>query len=135
MKPRYSTHSRFKRNSESLFGPNASPRYIHGEDTRLLRVQNDYFTAGAIWLRTDGVWSCIDAAPIIAWMRRTPFDQIKNELLKRGCSWEWLRELDSDKATVGIVTPPLLRESQPPSTAQATGIDLALPETCMACCP
>lgn len=60
-------------------------------DTHLiLRVQNEYFTAGAEFHRRDGVWSCIQAAPIIAWLKHTPFCSIKTEFLKRGCSWEWL---------------------------------------------
>jgi hypothetical protein len=60
--------------------------------TRLLQVSNEYLTAAAVWVRSDGFWRCTQAAPIIAWMRRTPVDRIPIELLKRGCRWEWISE-------------------------------------------
>lgn len=74
----------------------------------LLYAQNEYFTAGAIWERKDGQWSCTKTAPILNWMRGlNPLDA-KFELLKRGCSWQFLTgansspgELDPDSATVG----------------------------------
>ncbi len=58
--------------------------------TRLLRVQNDYFTAGAVWEKIGGFWSCTKPAPIIGWMRGKTPDAAKFELLRLGCSFEWL---------------------------------------------
>lgn len=58
--------------------------------TRLVQVQNEYFTAGATFERIDGLWRVKECAPILHWMRKVPFDQIKVELLRRGCSWQWL---------------------------------------------
>ena len=57
----------------------------------LLRVVTDYFVAGAVFQKKWGIWSCIEAAPIIAWMKRTPLEQIKASLIKMGASWEWTR--------------------------------------------
>lgn len=57
--------------------------------TKLLRVQNDHFTAGAVFEKKGDRWVCIEAAPIIKWMLVIPFEEIKANLLKRGCRWEW----------------------------------------------
>lgn len=38
---------------------------------KILRVMadgNKPFTAGAVWLKGDGGWRCVAAAPIIRWM-------------------------------------------------------------------
>ncbi len=64
--------------------------YAKPDTETTLRVQNDYFTAGATFRRKDGVWSVTQCAPILNWLRKTAFPSIKTELLKRGCSWEWL---------------------------------------------
>lgn len=56
---------------------------------RLLHVSNEYFTAGAIWVRVHGAWSCKQAAPILKWMVGMQFDRVPIELLKRGCRWSW----------------------------------------------
>lgn len=54
--------------------------------TRLLRVQNRYFTAGAVF---EGR-RCIHAAPILRWMVGMAPEDIKAGLIKRDCTWEWL---------------------------------------------
>ena len=69
--------------------------------TRHLVARSEFFNGEATWRRRDNVWSCVAATESLAWMRRTPFDQIKNELLKRGYSWEWLPEIGRGTATVG----------------------------------
>lgn len=56
----------------------------------LLWVSNDYFTAGAVWKRIFGVWSCIKAAPIIKWMVGMNKDKAKLELLRKGCTYQWI---------------------------------------------
>jgi|SRR6185295_16158488 len=58
--------------------------------TRVLSFQNEFISAQATFRRRDGIWSCLQCEPSAEWLKKTPFDQIKNELLKRGCSWEWL---------------------------------------------
>lgn len=55
-----------------------------------MRCQNDYFVAGAVWRRKDGIWSCIRAAPIIKWMLGMSPESAKMNLAKRGCSWQWV---------------------------------------------
>lgn len=57
---------------------------------KLLEVENEYFRAVAVWKKVLGYWSCVDAAPIIKWMVGMSRDNVKNELLKRGCKWQWL---------------------------------------------
>lgn len=57
---------------------------------KLLEVENEYFRAVAVWKKVLGYWSCVDAAPIIRWMVGMSRDKVKNELLKRGCRWQWL---------------------------------------------
>lgn len=69
--------------------PVSKPQYAVPDATRLLGVQNEYFTAGAVFERREGVWRVKECAPILHWMRKVPFERIKLELLKRGCSWEW----------------------------------------------
>lgn len=60
------------------------------DSVRLLRVSTNYFVAGAIFKRTNGVWGCAHAAPIIGWMKRKSPDQIKLSLLKMGADYEWI---------------------------------------------
>ena len=57
--------------------------------TKVLRVQNEYFTAAAVFNRNAGFWTLAQCAPILNWMRRTAIDRIPLELLKRGCRWQW----------------------------------------------
>lgn len=57
---------------------------------RLLVVQNEYFTASAVFTKQHGYpWYCSDCAPILSWMRKIPLDTIPTQLLKRGCKWKW----------------------------------------------
>jgi hypothetical protein len=35
---------------------------------KVLQAKNEYFCAGAVWERIDGIWRCTEAAPIIKWM-------------------------------------------------------------------
>jgi hypothetical protein len=79
-----------RRGDEALRKLNAAhPLVVKPTISRLLHVSNEYFTCAAVWERKDGFWRCIQAAPIIAWMKRTPIDRISIELLKRGCRWTW----------------------------------------------
>lgn len=68
----------------------AAPVYRAPDTSKTLLAHNDYWFGKAVWSRKSGVWSCLETSPSLSWMRQIPFDSIKNELLKRGCSWEWL---------------------------------------------
>lgn len=64
---------------------------VYGKEIeRLLRVKNEYFDCQAIWRKKEGVWTCVSAAPIIRWMVGKTPAEAKIELVKRGCSYEWL---------------------------------------------
>ncbi len=62
---------------------------LPADEERLLVVRTGYFTAGAVFKRSNGVWACVRAAPIIKWMVRKSPDGIKVALLKMGADWEW----------------------------------------------
>ncbi len=57
---------------------------------RLMQAKNEYFCAGAVWERLDGLWRCTEAAPILKWMLKLEPAAAKLELARRGCEWEWL---------------------------------------------
>jgi hypothetical protein len=55
-----------------------------------LRVETDYFVAGAIFEKIYGVWSCVRAAPILRWMIGKSPKEIHTGLLKMGADYDWL---------------------------------------------
>jgi hypothetical protein len=55
----------------------------------LLKVQAEYFRAGAIWQKLNGVWSCTRAASVLRWMRGMNQNQAGLCLLKMGARYEW----------------------------------------------
>lgn len=57
---------------------------------KLLRVETDYFVAGAVYQKIYGVWSCVLAAPILSWLKGKNTDQAKLDLLKMNASWSWI---------------------------------------------
>jgi hypothetical protein len=56
------------------------------EVSRLLRVESDYFVAGALF---NGA-RCVRAAPILHWMVGKAPEYIKAALLKMEAAWTWL---------------------------------------------
>lgn len=57
---------------------------------KLLRVETDYFVAGALFRKIYGVWSCTQAAPILKWMvGKRPLD-IKLALLRMAAKFTWV---------------------------------------------
>ena len=56
---------------------------------KLLRITAPHFVAGAVWEFNHG-WVCVDAAPIIKWMVGKPPAQIRDYILKKNWSYEWL---------------------------------------------
>lgn len=59
---------------------------------KLLRVQTDWFCAGAVWQKIHGLWSCVHAAPILRWMVGKTPSEVKIALLKMGAEFEWLND-------------------------------------------
>jgi hypothetical protein len=57
---------------------------------KLLRVETDYFVAGALWEKIGGCWSCTKAAPIIKWMRGRSAQQVAAALEKMGADYQFL---------------------------------------------
>lgn len=63
------------------------------EKTKLLRVTDPHFVAGAVWeKRHDGEqWVCSgETAPILRWMRGKPAVDVAPYMLRRGWKWEWV---------------------------------------------
>src|SRR6185503_1284402 len=58
--------------------------------TRLLKIQTEYFRAGAVWKKVYGIWSCTSAAPIVRWMKGKSKEQVHLELLKMGAVFQWV---------------------------------------------
>jgi hypothetical protein len=58
--------------------------------TKLLRVCTEYYTAGAVWEKVFGVWSCARTAPILHWMRGKTPAQVHLELIRLGAEFQWL---------------------------------------------
>jgi len=57
---------------------------------RLLRVETDYFVAGAVWQKINCYWTCTAAAPILRWMKGRSPQQAAAALLKMGANYQWL---------------------------------------------
>ena len=57
---------------------------------RLLRVETEYFVAGAVFERVAREWSCTRAAPIIDWMVGKYPGETKLALLRMDARWQWL---------------------------------------------
>lgn len=84
------------------------------EITRQLLAHSEFFSGEATWRRAGNIWTCVAATESLAWMRRTPFAQIKNELLKRGYSWEWLpAQPILSAANVGEAEPGTVEPGEP----------------------
>lgn len=61
--------------------------------TRLLRVTGRGFVAGAVVEGTAGKGDqarVIEAAPILRWTMRLTWRQVRAELVRKKCSWQWL---------------------------------------------
>jgi hypothetical protein len=95
------TQLRSRKKSNQTFGPSKAPQYARLDTRMALHVSNEFYDAVATFERKDAIWRCIQADDTVAWLKKTPFDGIKNELLKRGCSWEWLPDVSPDPNTVG----------------------------------
>jgi hypothetical protein len=57
---------------------------------RLLRVEAPHFVAAAVWEQRAGGWACVQAAPILAWMRAMTPAQAKDYLTRKRWPWQWL---------------------------------------------
>lgn len=74
-----------RRSAGEMPAPVFAPEVI-----RLMRVTNEYFSAGAVWKKSMGSWVCISSAPIIAWMRKCDPGRAKLECARRGLVVEWI---------------------------------------------
>lgn len=102
--------------------------------TRLLRVQTSYFTAGAVWSKIYGVWSCTHAAPILHWMRGLSPGDAKLALLRMNATFDFLPLMDRKNGLVragqghsGPGRPNASCEPCSRATAQDTGISIPAP--------
>lgn len=50
---------------------------------------NEFWNGGAVFVRKFGVWGMIKCSKSLVWIKGKPLGWIKNELLRRGCKWEW----------------------------------------------
>lgn len=90
----------------------------------LLRVENEFFTAGAVWRKKDNTWLCVEAAPIIKWMLgRADIGNVKIELLKRGCKWNWSPATTGTSPQQGELAHALTRDSKNTAHDQITPTD------------
>jgi hypothetical protein len=58
--------------------------------TRLLVVDAPHFYAGAVWQRVNDAWQCIEAAPILKWMRGKSAAQTGDYLKRKGWAYQWV---------------------------------------------
>lgn len=61
--------------------------------TRTIRVTAPHLCAGATWESVDGGPArCVEAAPILAWMRGQSLPEVLAYLRRKGWQYEWLPE-------------------------------------------
>ncbi len=60
-----------------------------GPPIRHLRCWNEYWQGRAIYKRLGAIWSCIEADECMRFLVGMSHEKAKNELLRRGCHWEW----------------------------------------------
>lgn len=90
----------FKRRKSEYFSDEAlfpaskiAPRPPLPAKEMLLRVESKNFVAGAVFKRRNGIWKCVEAAPIIEWMTRVrSMELIKSWLLKQGCEYSFTEQ-------------------------------------------
>jgi len=56
---------------------------------KLLRVCAPHFCAGAIWRKIDGKWRCVEAAPILSWMRGRDPLWVRDYMKAKGWTYSW----------------------------------------------
>jgi hypothetical protein len=58
---------------------------------KLLRVETEYYVAGAVFGKLRGQWVMVGpCAPILMWMHGLSAGEIHLELLRLGAKWGWL---------------------------------------------
>lgn len=78
--------SEFVHPTPSLYRP---PIYSPGV-LRQLEATNEFGTYRSTWRRSEGIWSCIQADPIVAWMKGISPSAARVELLRMGCVIRWV---------------------------------------------
>lgn len=56
----------------------------------LLVVTGPHFVAGAVYVKRDGRWLCIRAAPIIAYLLKVDAASARDYLKRKRWTFEWL---------------------------------------------
>ena len=56
----------------------------------LLCVTAPHFVAGAVYVKRDGKWHCIRAAPIIAYLLKLDAPSAAEYLLRKRWAYEWI---------------------------------------------
>lgn len=59
-----------------------------------LRVEAPHFCAGAVFQKQGNQWVCVEAAPIIAWMRKKKPRDIGAYLRYKRWKFQWINEHD-----------------------------------------
>ena len=77
---------------------------VQHEIMLLLKVQTDYFQAGAIWRKIYGIWSCTHAARVLSWMRGLSPSKVKIALLKMDARFSWIpiSPVKNSQSTLGL---------------------------------
>jgi hypothetical protein len=55
----------------------------------ILKARNEFMEVTAVFEGRGQTWRCVEAS--VPWVKATPFRDLKNDLLRRGFTWEWLR--------------------------------------------
>lgn len=57
---------------------------------KLLRVEAPHFVAGAVWEKKGSLWACVQAAPIISWMKGKSSEYVQSYLKRKNWRYQWL---------------------------------------------
>lgn len=72
---------------------------------RTLFVRNEFIQGQAIFKGRRGFWRCLSADSALLWMKVTPYERLKVELLRRGMEWQWDKPLGAPDEHGGDVRP------------------------------
>ena len=57
---------------------------------KIMAAKNEFHQGHAVWEKSDGIWSCVQAGAGLEWLVGLEKITAKIELAKRGFEWEWL---------------------------------------------
>lgn len=85
----YTDDSAWKIAHPAFFDRRSMPSYLP-EKTLILCAQADGFCAWAIWRRKLGLWTCVEAQPLLRWLVGSLSTTAKFSLLQRGFTFRWI---------------------------------------------